>query len=219
MDFPFPWIQVSDGSLLLMIREYEHPFIALTYYVKELDEVIRQLEEKGINFIHRPEPSDAVRRFTFQSPDDLYISLIGIPNIEKMQRPNALTMLNFPQSDYFSPEKYPNTRIGLFGEFSHPVKELSASLHFWKGIGFKVLSEFVTPYPWAIVSDGLSIIGLHQSQHFSAPAITYFAADMKARIERLKEEGLDSIKELGSESSVMVKTPEGQQVFLFALGV
>jgi hypothetical protein len=30
------------------------------------------------------------------------------------------------------------------------------------------------PYPWAILSDGLMLIGLHQTKNFSYPAVTYF---------------------------------------------
>ncbi|MBL0102879.1 MAG: hypothetical protein IPP51_03445 [Bacteroidetes bacterium] len=39
-DFPFPLIQISDGAIMIMLREVQEPYIALTYYVKEIDGVV-----------------------------------------------------------------------------------------------------------------------------------------------------------------------------------
>ena len=46
-DFPFPWIQVSDGALLVMLREDIEPYLALTYYVKDIDKVVADIENEG----------------------------------------------------------------------------------------------------------------------------------------------------------------------------
>src|SRR6185369_3191440 len=99
-------------------------------------------------------------------------------------------MLGMAQEDYFKPEKYPNKVCGLYGEFAHPVADIRQSIEFWKLLGFDVISEFTSPYSWAIMSDGLSVVGLHQTTHFTTPAITFFAADMRHKIRKLKEKGL-----------------------------
>jgi catechol 2,3-dioxygenase-like lactoylglutathione lyase family enzyme len=216
-DFPFPWIQISDGALLMMLRKDEKPYIALTYYVKELDKVITELEQAGISFIQKPGSSDMIKRYVFQSPDDLNIALVT--HVEGFNQPPGPTMLNTPQGDYFKPEKYVNKTAGLFGEFAHPVKNMEDSLAFWEKLGFKVLSKHESPYPWSIISDGLAVVGLHQSDHFSSPAITYFAADMKDKIEKLKSAGLKNFKEKDGSSNITVTSPEKQQVFLFKLGM
>jgi hypothetical protein len=127
-------------------------------------------------------------------------------------------MLTMPQQDYFDPSKYVNKVCGLFGEFCHPVKDLETSLVFWQKIGFTVLSKFDMPNPWAIVSDGLSIVGLHQTTEFTYPAITFFAADSKEKIAKLKSEGLQNYTEKG-ESNIVLTTPEQQHIFLFKLGM
>ena len=62
-DFPFPWIQVSDGQLLMMVRLDQNPYIALTYYVKDIDNVVSTLEQAGIEFAQRPKPADMVKRY------------------------------------------------------------------------------------------------------------------------------------------------------------
>jgi len=53
-DFPVPWMQVSDGSLLIMMRKDATPYIGLTYYVADVDKVAAQLEKDSIIFSQRP---------------------------------------------------------------------------------------------------------------------------------------------------------------------
>jgi len=217
MDFPFPWIQIKDGALLIMLRKYDSPYLALTYYVNDIDSIVREMEEQGISFVQRPKATDMVKRFVMQSPDGLNISLVHLPE-GGFQQPSGPTMLKMPQQDYFNPEKYVNKTCGMFGELAHPVKNLQASIEFWEKLGFVPLSKFSSPYPWAILSDGLAVVGLHQTDHFSFPAITFFAADMKDKIARLKEDGLENFVESGP-ANIVVETPEKQHINLFRLGM
>ena len=215
-DWPFPWIQITDGVLLIMLRADATPYIALTYYVKDINGVVAGLDNKGIKFTQRAKDSDALKRYVMQSPDGLTISLVNI--IEGFSQPPGPGMLTMPQQDYFNPEKYVNKVCGLFGEFAHPVKDLEKSLEYWALLGFKAISKFTAPYPWAIISDGLSIVGLHQTTDFSYPAITFFAADMKDKIAKLKEAGLTDYTEKGS-GSIVLTTSEQQHINLFKLGM
>lgn len=217
MDFPFPWIQISDGAVLIMLRKDSTPYIALTYYVKDIDKVVNDLEKSGIMPAQKPKPTDMIKRYVYESPDGVNISLVNI--MEGFKQPPGPTMLTLPQRDYFNPEKYGNKIAGLYGEFAQPVKNLDTSTAFWEKLGFVVLSRHEMPYPWAILSDGLSIVGLHQSQHFSQPTITYFAADMKDKVEKLVSEGLTDYEERGGKANIVVTTPEKQKINLFKLGV
>ncbi len=214
MDFPFPWIQVSDGALLIMLRKDDNPYLALTYYIKNED-IIKTLEDNGIDFIEKPKPTDMVRKHLLRSPDGLNISLILIP--DGFTQPPGPTMLTMPQQDYFNPEKYVNKTCGMFGELAHPVTNLLVSIAFWQKLGFTALSTFSSPYPWAIISDGLAVVGLHQTDNFSYPAITFFAADMQEKINKLKEQGLENFTSKGA-GSIVLTTPEQQHINLFKMG-
>ncbi|MEP7256424.1 MAG: hypothetical protein ABI666_11660 [Ferruginibacter sp.] len=216
-DFPFPWIQISDGALLIMLRKDNTPYIALTYYVKEIDKVVAEVESNGIKFLQKPKESDFVKRYLFKTPEALNISLVNI--IDGFAQPPGPTMLTMPQTDYFKPEKYVNQVCGLFGELAIAVTNLDESLEFWKKLGFAEFSKMTAPYPWAIVSDGLSVVGLHQTNNFSDPTITFFAADMKDKIEKLKAGGLTDLTEKGGPANVVLTTPEKQKVNLFKLGM
>ena len=215
-DFPFPLIQISDGALLMMLRQDPTPYLALTYYTREMETVVAEVEAAGIDFAQKPAESDFVKRYLIQSPDDLNISLVNF--VDGFERPPGPTMLTMPQGDYFKPEKYINQTCGMYGELAHPVKDLEASIQFWEKLGFKVLSKFTSPYQWAIISDGLAVVGLHQTDNFDYPAITFFAADMKDKVEKLKGNGLTGFLEK-SGGNVVVTTPEKQHVNLFKLGM
>lgn len=215
-DFPFPWIQITDGALLIMLRKDKNPYIALTYYSKEMDRVVAELKQTGISLKEIPTPSPEIKRYLIQSPDGLNITLVTY--VEGFSQPEGPSMLNMPQQDYFQPDKYVNKTCGLYGEFAHPVSELDKSISFWEKLGYKSISKFSSPYPWAIISDGLAVVGLHQTKDFSYPAITFFASDMQSKIDKLKEGGLKNYLERGAQSIVLT-TPEQQHINLFKLGM
>lgn len=215
-DFPFPLIQISDGALLIMIREDKNPYIALTYYVREMDAVVSELEKEGIALKQIPTPSPMIKRYLINTEEGANLTLVSFG--EGFVQPEGKTLLTISPSDYSKPEMYTNKICGLFGEYALPVNDLDRSVSFWEKLGFKMLSKKTSPYPWAILSDGLAIVGLHQSKEFANPTITFFASDMKEKIESLKNNGLTNFTELGG-SNIVLNTPEGQKINLFKLGM
>lgn len=215
-DFPFPFVQVSDDALLIMLRKDAKPYLALTYYAKDPDKIAGVLEKAGVEFQQKPGKNDMIKRYIIQSPDNFIVSIVT--GTDMFKKPKGPTMLNMKQTDYFKPEKYPNPVIGMPGEISHPVKDLQKAIAWWKRLGFEALSQYTSPYHWAILSDGLVTIGLHQTKQFSYPAITYFASDMKEKIEALKKNGVKKINTL-TDTDIVLETPEGQHINLFRLGM
>ncbi|HYG52883.1 MAG TPA: VOC family protein [Flavobacteriales bacterium] len=215
-DFPFPWIQISDGALLIMLRKDTTPAISLTYYVKDMDSVVTEVENTGITFAEKKNMGGIMRNVAV-SPDGLKIALVT--HVDGFNQPSGPTMLKMPHQDYFNPAKYPNATIGMFGEFAHPVQNLDTAIAFFEKLGFAKLYVNESPYRWAILSDGLAVIGAHQTTNFTDPTITYFASDMKEKIAALKAKGgLDIHKDMG-ESNTVLNTPEGQKFNLFKLGM
>src|SRR6185436_9819654 len=66
---PVPWAQVSDGSLLIMMRKDPTPYIGLTYYVTDIDNTVSQLEKDGIVFSQKPKETDPIKRYYIKTPD------------------------------------------------------------------------------------------------------------------------------------------------------
>jgi predicted lactoylglutathione lyase len=216
MDFPFPWILITDGTLLIMLRKDDAPYIALTYYVADVDTLVKDLEQDGIVFTTKPHPNEMVKRCLMTSPDGMNVSFVQMP--DGLKQPEGRTLLNTPPDQMFDADKYTNKACGLFGEFAHPVADIDASMVFWQKLGFAIISRMTSPYNWAIISDGLSIVGIHQTANFNQPTMTFFAADMEAKIEALKAKGVTGFAEKGG-SNTTITTPEEQKINLFKLGM
>ena len=215
--FPVPWAQVSDGSLLIMMRKDTAQYVGLTYYVAGVEKLVTQLEKDGIQFTQKPKESDPIKRYYFKSPDGFNIMLAT--NLGAFSQPTGVTMLNMTPNDFQSADKYPNKQCGAFGEFCHPVADLNKSIEYWKKLGFEVKTKMTSPYPWAIVSDGLMLIGLHQTKDFNYPAVTYFGLNTDKRVKQLKEKGVTGFSEMMGNKNVVLKTCEGLHFFLFSMGM
>src|SRR4051794_2340685 len=71
MGFPFPWIQITDGALLIMLRKDDQPYIALTWYVKDIDKTVSHIEKSGIKFTELPKAGAPIIKYLLQSPDGM----------------------------------------------------------------------------------------------------------------------------------------------------
>ena len=214
---PVPWALVSDGSLLIMMRKDSTKYVGLTYYTKDIENTVAQLEKNGIVFIQKPKEEDLIKRYFFKSPDGLNIMLAS--NVGLFKQPTGITMLNMNPIALQSEDQYPNKECGAFGEFCHPVADLNKSIEYWKKLGFEVKSQMAQPYPWAILSDGLMLIGLHQTKDFSYPAVTYFGLNTENRVKELKGNGVTGFTEMMGKKNVTLKTWEGLHFFLFSMGM
>lgn len=214
---PVPWAQVSDGSLLIMMRKDSVQYTGLTYYAANIEKVVAQLEKDGIQFTQKPKETDPIKRYYFISPDGLNIMLAS--NVGAFKQPTGETMLNMNPIALQSASKYPNKQCGAFGEFCHPVTDLNKSIEYWKKLGFEVKTQMTAPYPWAVVSDGLMLIGLHQTKNFSYPAVTYFGLNTENRTQQLKQNGVKNITPFMGNNNVVLKTWEGLHFFLFSAGM
>jgi hypothetical protein len=214
--FPSPWAQFSDGSQLIMVRKDNVKYSGLTYYTANLAAIVNQLEKDSIQFSKKPGEGDPIKRYYFNSPDGLPIMLAE--NLGGFSQPKGISLLSMSPADFKSVEKYPNKQCGVFGEYCHPVKDLEKSIVFWKKLGFTLKSKMDQPYPHAILSDDLMIIGLHQTKNFDYPAITYFGIQTAERVNDLKKAGL-TFTSIQGPGNVMTSGWEGQHFFLFSLGM
>ena len=216
-EFPIPWVTITDGALLIMLRQTDEAILSQNFFADNAQALAAEFADAGVTFTEEPSPADMVKRWLFRAPDGQRFAIVQ--NMAGLQQPSGLSMLQLYPHRMAESEAYANQVCGMFGELAYPVTDLEESIAFREKIGFRVLSKYSAPRPWAILTNGNAVIGLHQTADFSFPAITYFAVDMSAKIQALREKGVPNISERGGPGNVQIVTPEQQHLFLFSLGM
>lgn len=81
--------------------------------------------------------------------------------------------------------------LGRFLEISLHTPDIRASLEFYESLGFRQASVGETwPYPYAVVTDGRLVLGLHGAV-VRSPALTFVLPALARGIERLREHGIE----------------------------
>lgn len=211
---PVRWTEICDGSLHIILVEGKDEYLGLTYVTDDMHASIEKLKTAGLKPIMTVGTQEDPKQMIAQLRQGMLVSINqASPDFEYKYVSKTLMDIDFmsPNEDDF-----PNKLCGIFGELALNTNDMNKEIAFWEDIGFKVGERNEEPYPWAIVSDGLFIIGIHQTEEFDRPALTYFAPDMARKLKTLEESGVP-YKDLDDGNSGAIDTPEGQQFFLFPL--
>ena len=212
---PYPWAVVSDGMLHLGLQQRPFSSPMLTYFSTYMPDQLDALQKIGIPLeqvqreskISGMQAGELLKRefmiaAEFETPDGHRVALISqnfevTPNLKR----------NFFAS------------CDQFGELSFRTEDVDAAVAEWQRFGFERVAQKDKPYPWAMVTDGLIRLGLHQTTTFSRPTISYFAPNMSDRLAQLRQVGVQFIVEhkdkKGRCVGAALRSPDGQPFFLF----
>ncbi len=217
---PVPWILVSDGSVLIRLKHEKEVFFGITYFTTNIKERQEFLIQNNITISKEFVLGKDTHIILFHSDNGFPIR-INEKDTADLYQPTMHTMLSLPNGHFKIPEKYPNKKCGVFGEFSYPVKDLYKSIKFWESIGYELFSITEKPYHKAIITDRMNIVGLHQTKDFDFPSLAYYAIDMPDRIEYLRKEGVNIFKELSKKDnrliSAIIRSPDNVKIVLNSL--
>ncbi|MCI0576441.1 MAG: hypothetical protein L0332_23130, partial [Chloroflexi bacterium] len=203
---PYPWAQLTDGQNLFLLNQDGNEYLGLGYFAADAARRVAAMKKMGVAFAQEREQDGRLFMAIFVGPGDLGVGLI-----------------NHDPAGMAEPPGEPVTHCGRFGELAVAVPDLAAAGDFWNRFGFATTYQSQEPYPWGIFSDGLMVLGLHQTTEWQGLALTYFAGDMAQRIARLKEAGLVFAQEMAGEDGVVanaiLRGPDGEQFFLFQEGM
>lgn len=221
---PYPWAIVSDGTLHLGLHQQAFASPTLNYFstfplrgqtgvswrtmlLRMLDINLDPVEEVGDNYGYLSHQRSITTGFT--TPEGQPVILADMKHPIK----------EYAAPDYKIPIRKFMTECHAFGELTLRSQDVSASVAYWKRLGFECLAGAETPYPWATMSDGKIRLGLHQTTRFTQPAISYFRADMPERLEQLHQQGFSFISERkdaqGRRIGALIQSPDGQPILLF----
>lgn len=112
-----------------------------------------------------------------------------------------------------------NVICGKLTELSIGTSFIKREVTFWEKLEFTTKRSGKEPYPFHLMTDGSTVIGMHENRDIPSLSLTYFAKDMRERIERLRKSGITFSEEIpaadGAVANVIMLSPEGTRVQLF----
>ncbi len=198
---PYPWILMTDGRVNLHLYEWFFSSPALHYFSSHMQDKVLELMRLGI----RPEPQksrDGKRvQHNFHDPNELTVML-----------------MHFDESAMPKPNGFSESTLGVFGELNIDTQDLASSLAFWQKLDFAITQRGDKPYPWAVLTDGAMTLGLHQTDAFKTPALTYYTDNAAECVQRLRASGITELQQLldehGTIAGAILTAPDGQPFFL-----
>jgi hypothetical protein len=199
--FHHPYAVVTDGRLFLGLHGRAIPSPALTFVMPRLMHGIEQLEQLGIELEDLQLGNEVFNRVSFRDPSGQCINVF--------------------EARTFSPpqfESHTATTCGYFTEYGLPAREQGPMRVFWEALGFVAWDEQPEPFArTAITSDHLNL-SLYRSRAFRQPVLTFEDRDMRERLARLKERGLQLSDEmpdsLDESCNAILIAPEGTRLLL-----
>jgi len=190
---------MTDESLTLLISRSDRHELSLVYYTEDLKDETQQLTAQNIDHHYHVDDQSYI---SFHSPEGLKIQIRNMQDAPKTMIP-FFALHTLDEDEIFDPSSYPNSKIGIFNELDLPTEDLKKSKLYWECLGFNCIEFHNGPYPWGVFSDGMMHIGVHQTNDFKQPMITYSAADMPERVAFLqKNTGLKINKFKGAHRSL-----------------
>ena len=105
--------------------------------------------------------------------------------------------------------------LGRFHEWSVPTQDILASIEFYERLGFtQAEARDVWPHPYAALTDGRIVVGLHQSPARTA-SLTFVLPDVASRCSELEARGFEiTYRRTGAEvfHEIGLSDPSGQRV-------
>lgn len=196
------FVRLTDGAITLALIAEDFGTPSLAYFTTGLQENVAGLRQLHIDVETDTDNNGDFTQAHFVNPDGLHVWLH--PTVGNSTKAGTT----------------PNSVCGTFGELAMSVHDLDNSILYWQHLGFELLHRSIVPYPFAIVSDGAMLLGLHENKELAHPALTYYAPDMADRIEKLRQKGISFVKEFptgadGRVHNAVAKAPDGQLFFLF----
>lgn len=214
---PHPWKLLTDGSVYLSLNQDDAKYMGWLFFQPNWQQKLKTIPN---TISHQEFETQGHYQHLYISPDSNVLSIVEVPHRESINTSELVNYLDFIEDKNFDLEDVtlPNKKLGVFGELSYPVKNIEDAIVFWESFGFQNDGLMEQPYPFAIMYDGLNIVGLHETYKFKDPGITYFANDQKEHIEQLKNEGFKVVEFMPGmeDKNVVIKSPSGYNVFIFS---
>lgn len=195
-------ISLTDGQIVLSLVKISQPTPVLMFRTPKMLGLKDTLEYLGIT-VNVDVKGPTYGEIRFRSPADVFLAI----------RSEA-------DEPLLPPTGKENIVCGKLTELSIGTSfAVGRERKFWELLGWLFKRGGSEPYNFALMSDGVLTIGIHEERDIPTLSLTYFATDMEDRILRLRKSGIDIYEELPSEegrvANCIVQSPEGMRIQLF----
>ena len=197
-----PYAVVTDGRLSIGLHggDFESPLP--TWVAPSLRERVDALTGLGVEIAESRLDDLSLHEVRFRDPSGQLLRVLEARTVSSPDLPPGHT-----------------TALGYFEEFAIATASLAEASAFWERLGFVAFEPLVEPLARAVASSRDLNVGLY-AVDLSAPMLVFTAADMAARITRLREQGLRFSKRLpralAAIDAAVLEAPEGTQLLLLA---
>lgn len=199
--WPHPYGVLTDGRVYIGLHQSRLDSPALTFVRPGVADLVPALERSGLTLSTINLGSDVFNEVAFNDPAGQPVRLLEARTYSPADRLILET-----------------SRCGEFGCLSLPAADFERVSRFWQGLGFAAAEEEAQPYPHLpLRSEGLEL-ALHRPRFFADPLLVFRAADMPARIARLRELGIGPLESpprgLDAKANAVLAAPEGTALLL-----
>jgi len=198
--FTHPYGVLSDGRLCVGVHQRGGPSPVLTFVRPGIARHVGAFADAGIELTTCRVGEEVFNEIGFADPFGHAVAVL--------------------EARTYSPVARELTETSLCGDFallSLPVTDFGTAQAFWEPLGFVAAGETHEPYPCLeLTSDHLDI-AFHPPRVCARPMVVFRAADMRARLARLRELDLPlsaAPSGLPAEANARLESPEGTVLLL-----
>lgn len=194
-------ITLTDGQMVITLTKESLPTPIVMFSSPNIKQLKDSLDALGIS-----------TTYDVQGPTYSEVRLVSPNGIHIAVRPQA--------AEPFLPVSGDSNRLcGKLTELSIGTGFLKRERTFWETLEYTVKRDGREPYPYALMTDGIITIGLHENRDIPTLSMTYFASNMAERLKNIQAAGIEmsdaELTENAKQGSAVLTSPDGQRVMLF----
>jgi hypothetical protein len=199
--FTHPYGVLTDARLFIGLHQRSGPSPTLTFVRPEIAASLAAFATAGIHLSRCRTGEEVFNEIAFSDPFGHEVAVL--------------------EARTYSPVARDATEVSLCGDFAEvslPAKDFATAQAFWEPLGFVAAEEAQVPYPHVTLTSDHLDLAFHAPQVCARPMLVFRAADMGARVERLRTLGFTPAPPPpqvgGGGGSALLEAPGGTPLLL-----
>jgi len=200
--FTHPYGVLTDARLFIGLHQRSGPSTTLTFVRPGVAASLPAFATAGIHLSRCHTGDEVFNEIAFSDPFGHEVAVLEARTYSSVAR--DATEVSF---------------CGDFAEVSLPARDFATAQAFWEPLGFVAAEEAQVPYPHLTLTSDHLDLAFHAPEVCARPMLVFHAADMGARIERLRTLGFTPGSAppqvvAGPGSSAVLEAPGGTPLLL-----